>query len=383
MIEQPAILAAVLVFIVAAVVAISRTRIGEKIFRFLPVPFYCYFLPIVGATLGFFPEKSPVYDFLSRHVLPPCLILLLLGSPWNELARVGREALLAMVIGTVGMIAGAVFGFICVHRNLPAEFWMAAGALLGSWTGGSANMMAVKEALSMPDSFLAPLIVVDTIMAYGWMAILIAVAGYQSKFDAFVRATPIASGQADGAEGDGSALSVGHRIGMVISAVGLGEACVWMGPLLAAFLPQFSAKAWAIILATTVGLALSLTPVRRWERHGASRFGTTILLLMLTSYGAQSNLRAILQSPSVMIFGAVMVATHGIILVACGYVFRIPLFYLATASQACIGGPVSTPIVAGVYQPTLTHVGVVLALIGGAIGTYVGLFGAALCRLFS
>jgi uncharacterized membrane protein len=72
-----------------------------------------------------------------------------------------------------------------------------------------------------------------------------------------------------------------------------------------------------------------------------------------------------------------MVGVHGLFMIVFGRLFRLPMFYLATASQACIGGPVSTPIVAGVYQPALIHVGVILALIGGAIGTYIGLLGAA------
>ena len=169
---------------------------------------------------------------------------------------------------------------------------------------------------------------------------------------------------------------------MLAAAIAFGEAAFQAGKYLTILLPvlNLSAKAWTVILATTIGLIMSVTPARRWEKFGASRMGTTILLLMLTSYGAQTDLRAILHSPAFMAFGAIMVLTHGVVLAFFGRLFRIPLFYLATASQACIGGPVSTPIVAGVYQPSLTHVGVILALIGGAIGTYVGLLGAAFCH---
>lgn len=391
--EYPWILAGVLVGVVAAVVAFSKTRAGGNFFKFLPVPFYCYFVPILGATAGVFPADSTVYGFLSQHVLPPCLVLLLLGSPWEELARVGRQAILAMVFGTVAMFAGAAAGYAAVRTHLPPDSWMAAGALLGSWTGGSANMMAVKEALSMPQSLLAPIIIVDTVMAYGWMALLIALAGFQIQIDGRLRADRASldriakdSGLAGDSTNSPKVTLKGDLLAwralMIASAVAFGEISVYAGKYLTHLLPvlNLSAKAWTVILATTVGLVLSVTPVRRWEAFGASKMGTTILLLMLTSYGAQTDLRAILASPAFMAFGAIMVLTHGVILALFGRLFRIPLFYLATASQACIGGPVSTPIVSGVYQPSLTHVGVILALIGGAIGTYVGLLGAAFCH---
>ncbi len=386
MISHPAAIGSILVLTAAGLVLFSGTRAGKSLFRFLPVPFYCYFIPIVLATAGVLPNASPVYKFFSQHVLPPCLVLLLLGSPWGELWRLGRQAILSMGIGSIGMVLGAAVAYRILVGRLPADSWMAAGALLGSWTGGSANMMAVKEALSMPESLLAPIIIVDTVMAYGWMAILIAMAGYQSHIDLVLnadrrtldgirRSTESSDGgsrAADGVRGAGL---------VILAAVIAGEGALWLGSnVFAARLPILSGTAWAVILATLIGLILSVTPARRWEDAGASKIGTRVLLLLLTSYGAQTNLRAIAESPAFMAFGAVMVAVHGFTLALFGRLLRLPLFYLATASQACIGGPVSTPIVAGVYQPTLTHVGVILALIGGAVGTYVGLFGAILCK---
>lgn len=386
-ITHPAALAAVLVGVVAGVVGFSRTPAGGRFFKFLPVPFYCYFIPILGATAGVLPAESPLYKFLSQHVLPPCLVLLLLGSPWGELGRLGRQAMLAMGVGTLGMFAGAVIGYVVVRSQLPPDSWMAAGALLGSWTGGSANMMAVKEALSMPGPLLAPIIVVDTVMAYSWMALLVALAGVQGKIDAGLHADRVTLDRVVDESNARPAVAsasvrMSNKIWMLLAAVATGEGALYLGKILSKAVVQIelSAMAWTVILSTLAGLIYSLTPARRWEEAGASKMGTTILLILLTSYGAQTNLRAIAESPAFMAFGAIMVGTHGLILVLAGRLLRLPLFYLATASQACIGGPVSTPIVAGVYQPSLTHVGVILALLGGAVGTYVGLLGAAVCR---
>ena len=54
---------------------------------------------------------------------------------------------------------------------------------MGTWIGGSANMVAVKEILGLPDGGLGPLVIVDTILSYAWMALLLAAARYQRRFD--------------------------------------------------------------------------------------------------------------------------------------------------------------------------------------------------------
>jgi uncharacterized membrane protein len=59
---------------------------------------------------------------------------------------------------------------------------------------------------------------------------------------------------------------------------------------------------------------------------------------------------------------------------------RTPLCLLATASQANIGGPASTPVVAAIYEPALAPVGLLLGVFGNVIGTYCGLLCAPLCR---
>ena len=49
---------------------------------------------------------------------------------------------------------------------------------------------------------------------------------------------------------------------------------------------------------------------------------------------------------------------------------RAPTFYLAIASQANIGGAASAPVVAAAFHPSLAPVGVLLAVLGYALGTY-------------
>jgi uncharacterized membrane protein len=61
-------------------------------------------------------------------------------------------------------------------------------------------------------------------------------------------------------------------------------------------------------------------------------------------------------------------------------VVRAPVFFLAVGSQANVGGAASAPVVAAAFHPALATVGVLLAVLGYVLGTYVGILDAFVLR---
>ncbi len=68
---------------------------------------------------------------------------------------------------------------------------------------------------------------------------------------------------------------------------------------------------------------------------------------------------------------------HVVILLSVGKIIKAPFFFIAVGSQANIGGAASAPIVASAFHPSLATVGVLLAVLGYALGT----FGAWICAI--
>ena len=58
-----------------------------------------------------------------------------------------------------------------------------------------------------------------------------------------------------------------------------------------------------------------------------------------------------------------------------------PVLFIAVGSQANIGGAASAPIVASAVHPKLAPVGVLLAVLGYALGTYAAWLCAVLMQL--
>jgi len=137
--------------------------------------------------------------------------------------------------------------------------------------------------------------------------------------------------------------------------------------------------AWTVILVTTLGLLLSFTRLSRLEHSGSTHLGNYFLFMLLASIGARTDLRAIFQVPVFVLVGVVWIFIHAVCLFVAARLLKAPMFLMATASQANIGGPVTAPIVASVYKRSLAPVGLLMAVLGSILGIYAGLFCAQLC----
>jgi uncharacterized membrane protein len=382
-IQDPALLLAYLAGVVAAVFQISRIPRLQPLFDRLPALVWAYWLPMLSTTVGLIPAESPLYGAMTRYLLPASLALMLLSSEVKSIARLGRTALVVMAAGVLGIMAGSVIAFTVLRPWLPAEAWKAVGALSATWIGGSANLVAVATALGLSPDLQGVIIIVDTVVGYSWMALLIMFAGSQARFDRWNHADRAAV-EGVGARLAGMAgrearpLTVPDATLLVGLAIGLTAICLRLGAMLPPVGQVLTPFSWAIILLTTIALGLSLTPLARLEGAGASTLGYAGFYLLLASVGAQADLKRIVAHPAFVLLGVLIIAVHAAFLLVAVRLLRAPLFYYAAASQACTGGVSSAPIVAAIYHPAMAPVGLLLAVLGNVLGTYLGLLMAQL-----
>ena len=281
----------------------------QKFFDVIPVILFVYFLPTLSTAFGITPSASPVYDWMTRYLLPLALFLLMLTVDLPAIARLGGMALLVMLAGTLGTAVGAPLTYLVFGGLLPENSWMGLAALSGSWIGGTANLVAVAESVGTPPNIMGPTIVVDTLVGYGWMAVLLAFSTRQHLWDRRINARVEALEETNRRLGvlherqrpiDTSSLAIIMALGFVftVGAVAAGAALPTVGdPTI------ISHTTWAILIVVTAGLLLSLSPLRRLEDVGASRVGYVALYLLLTGIGAQADLRAIFNAPVFLLAG--------------------------------------------------------------------------------
>jgi uncharacterized membrane protein len=384
MIQNPFGVLAVLIAIEAAVLLFSGHPKTKRFFHFPPAMFWIYFLPMVFSSANVIPHQSVLYSRVGTYVLPASLILLLIAADLKAILKLGKPALGMMLVGSLGVILGAPAVLFIFRSQLPAEMWSGFAALSASWTGGSANMIAVKEALGTPDAVFLPMVVVDTLVAYSWMGILILLAGVQVAYDKWNRSDRVIIEelhQKIAAEPATVSKVLRLEFMVLVLLTGIAGALIASGGAkVLSTMTHVPQNTGLILIASTLGITLSFTPVKKLEAHGASKIGYVLLYFVLTSIGARASLGAIISAPLLVVAGFVWVLIHALFLVVAGRLTRTPLCLLAAASQANIGGPASAPVVAAIYEPALAPVGLLLGVFGNVIGTYCGLLCAPLCK---
>jgi uncharacterized membrane protein len=357
------------------------------------------------ATAGFFPKSSPVFDILRIWVLPASLFLLFLSTNIPDILKLGPKTIAVVVIGSIGVVVGATVGVAAIapffHMGLLPEhhvdsLWKGVAALSGSWMGGSANMAAVWESVAVggeltnvEGEIFSAMVAIDVIVAYGWMAIVIALAAYQARVDRWTKADAtqvenVNKHMEELQKSEARFITTPTFLYMITLAFLATLICLSLAAKINSGLEQIitnklilsivSAYAITIILITIFGLVSSLTPLRKLEGYGASKVGYALLYLVLARIGAKANLNAIGDYPWYILMGVVWVCVHATFLIAAMRFMRVPMFFAATASQANLGGPVSAPVVAAAYQPNLAVVGLLMAVIGNVVGTFFALF---------
>jgi uncharacterized membrane protein len=354
----------------------------KKFFEITPPVIYAYFLPTISTTIGVTPASSPLYDWMGRYLLPVALFLLMITVDLKAITKLGGMALVMMVTGTIGIVIGAPIALLVFGPWLPDDAWMGFAALSGSWIGGTANMLAMAESVGTSDAMMGPIIVVDTVVGYGWMGVLLFLSAFQTRWDTRINAHTEAIEQANARLVEFATRRRPSELRHTVMLIGLGFAGAVLAIAAGERLPALgeptiiSHTTWAVLAVVTFGLLLSFTPIRRLEEVGASRLGYAALYLLLTSIGARANLGAVVAAPLFLAAGVLWIAIHVALLFLVARLIRAPLFFVATGSMANVGGAASAPVVAGVYHPAMAPVGLLMAVSGYVLGIY-GALGCA------
>lgn len=374
----------------------------QKFYRYVPALLLCYFVPALYNTFGLIDgQHSSLYPIASRYVLPTILVLLTLAIDLRATLRLGPKALTLFLTASFGVVIGGpiallIWRYISPETVTP-DLWRGMTAIAGSWIGGAANQAAMKEVFQIDSNLFGTMVAVDVIISYLWMAVLLWMAANHKRLDARLRADTSAitalSERMESFSREHSRIPSLAEI-MYLLAIGFGVTglshalaapltTLFKGMQWAERLSLASEFFWIVVLATTFGLILSCTKARNLEGAGASRLGTALLYVLIATVGMQMNVAAVFTNPALFGIGLTWIAVHAILLLVVARLLRAPLFFLAVGSQANIGGAASAPVVAAAFHPSLAPVGVLLAVLGYALGTYGGWLTGQLMRLVS
>ena len=384
--------------------ASGPTPFWKRFFAWVPALLLCYFVPAFYNTVGLIDGgNSALYNpVASRVLLPAALVLLTLSIDLKGILRLGPKLLFVFVAGTFGIVLGAVVSFQLMEWLWPAavagDTWKGMAALAGSWIGGGANMVAMREVYAVDATLFGQFAVVDVAMASALMATLLFLANRSAQIDARSGADTRAIDEMKARMAAYEAANARIPtltdlmviVGVAFGLVGLAHAiatplAAWFGANVAsaAQLSLDSAFVWVVLLATAAGLGLSFTPVRRLESAGASKIGTVFLYFLIACIGMQMDFTQLFDRLELIAIGVIWMTVHVLVIWGAARLVRAPMFYVGVGSMGNVGAAASAPVIAAAFHPTLAPVGVLLGTVGYATGTVVAYFTGQLLRLMA
>lgn len=357
-----------------------------------------------------FEGHSQLYYVASRYLLPASLVFLCISIDFKGIMNLGWKALVMFFAATIGIVIGGPIALAFVLNFAPDiiaadndQLWRGLSTVAGSWIGGGANQNAMAVIYEVAEKPIFPtMIIVDVVVANIWMGFLLYGANISTKMDKWLKADNSAIESLKNTMSNYSksvAQMPTTTTLLILMAAGFGAVAIshWGADLLSPYFSDLNEASkpkyeqgflvekglssvmshffWLIVIATTLGVAMSFTKARRLEGVGASTWGTIFIFILVATIGMKMNLGEVYKNLGLFAIGIIWMLVHITILLITAKIIKAPFFFVAVGSQANIGGAASAPVVAAAFSPALAPVGVLMAVLGYALGTY----GAILC----
>lgn len=393
----------------------SRTKgFWSKFYKHIPALLLCYFVPGLLNTVFwddyrlFEPENQKhIYFIASRFLLPAALFMLTLSIDFKKIMGLGWRAPVMFFAGTFGVIIGAPLAVLFISWIAPewvaGDTWRGLSTVAGSWIGGGANQASMQVLYKVPAELFGAMAVMDVLVAEIWMIVLLFLIKKSESVDQWL--------QADNSSIEELKVTVekytkeNERIPSMddlIIILGLAFGVVALSHMVGNFFPSvlhdvapdkesgiykffdntgmFSSFFWMVITATIAALVLSKTRVRELDHVGCSKLGSVFIYVLVAAIGMGMDLTKIPEYYPIFFIGLVWMLIHVAIMFGVAKLIKAPYFFVAVGSKANIGGAASAPVVASAFHPSLAPVGVLLAILGYAVGSVGAIAAAVMMR---
>ena len=382
----------------------KKTGFWSKFYSIVPAVLMCYLLPAILTSTGIVSDEiSNLYFMASRYLLPAALVLMTLSIDIKAISNLGSKAIIMFLTGSAGIIIGGPIAILIVSIFSPDTvggndfdaIWRGLSTIAGSWIGGGANQAAMLEIFQYNPEKYGGMVLIDIVVANVWMAIVLLGVGKTKRIDTWLKAdtSAIETLKIKVTEFTEKITRVPSlndymiMLALAFTAVGIAH---FFGDYMSTYLTSSfdvvsdqksflsflgSSFFWMVVIATGLGIALSFTKAKNYEGAGASKIGGMFIYILVATIGMKMDLGKVLENPGLIAVGFIWISIHAGLMILVAKLIKAPYFFLAVGSQANVGGAASAPVVAAEFHPSLTSVGVLLAVLGYVVGTG----GALLC----
>lgn len=362
-----------------------------KIFNVVPPLVWIYVLNMIFCTLGLYHSKevSAAYKALKNNLLYAMIFVMLLRCDFRKLAKLGGRMVAIFLGCSLTLFVGFIVGYPIFKGSLGSDTWGAVAALYASWVGGSANMAAMQAALPVDAGAYSCALALDTVCYSVWIALLLLMVRYASKWNNAVKAdTSKLQAVADAAAaevakekkqagGAGWIFLIG--LSLIVSAISQYVGASLNGALRDVGLAMFDKGSMTTLFVTVLGLVCAMTPLGKVP--AVEELSSVYLYAVVSLLASTASVTDLLAAPMWVVYGFFILAVHVILMFFLSKLFHWDLCMVSTASLANIGGAASAPIVASAYDASYAGIGVLMGVLGAAVGNFAGMICGAILKM--
>ncbi len=337
---------------------------------------------LVLSNSGILPFASPAYDFVNDHFILVAIPLLLFKADLRVILKQGGRVLAGFIVSAVGVVAGAGIAFALIEVPESARY---AGMLVGGYTGGSLNFVAVSQAVGMDDPALGTAaLAAESLAGISYLFVLAALPTIAAvrrwlplrgpETDPVDRSAGASAGAGDDAakepkepKGPGpdwiAHVAVALGMSLIVCAAG-----VWLAG-------AFGRPRFVVLAVTTLAVVLANVAPRSMARlKGDQQLGMLLLYVFFVVYAAGADIRSLLGAAALMLsYAFVVILVQAVVSAAGAKVFRFSYAEMLIASNACVlGPPTAAALAAGRGWHGLVTPGILTGVFGYVVGNFLG-----------
>jgi len=374
------------ILLCAGVWPFLEQRTSWRIFKLLPSIVLTYLMVTALSVLGVWQHNTEIdasQKLILGWLLPALMFLLLVNCDFKAILALGPRILAGFTCALLSILVAIIAVYWMMKGILPSDAWQTFASVGGGWIGGTANLVAVSQALDASPNALSNALLVDALCYSMWVLVLFASVPLQYKFNQASKSVSMAEQiaarhtKSEIDESKQKPMDIGLSLLLLGAALLIGN----LSSELAAYMPKsevLTASSWTLLLATLFGLLASYTPLRKLS--GTMTLASALLAVVVATIASKANFSGMSSAPLFLVSGLMILILHGFMMVLAARLFRFDLALCGISSLACVGGVATTPLLAAAYSPVLAPVGVLLAMLGYALGTGGGLLIASILK---
>lgn len=386
--------------IIAAIATLAlyleqKTKTGSKITGCV--------MALIGSMIlsntGVIPLDAPAYDFVWSYIVPLAIPMLLFNADIKKIGRESGRLLIIYLISGIGTIAGGFAAYNLLKGSF-ADLGTVLPMMIGTYTGGSVNLVAMADAYKVGGELVSASVVADNLLMALYFFALIAAAGLKFLLGKYRH--PLIderNAQSDRGENAGAAdfwspkqvslknISMCIALSLVIVAISVN-----ISGFFAELIPTANFGLSLIngllgnqylIITTLTMIAATLFPEQIGNISGAQEIGTYLIHIFFAVIGVPASIYMIAaNAPLLLLFCAIIVFVNMLFSFGFGRIFGFSLEEIIISSNANIGGPTTAAAMAiAKGWNALIVPAILVGILGYVLGNYYGIFVGTLIGL--